>query len=69
MRDKILIVDADPFILSIIKTTLESAGYKVYTALDGESALEQFHYRRPDLMIVDIWLSRCCLKSSKIRSN
>ncbi|MCK6629744.1 MAG: response regulator [Anaerolineae bacterium] len=56
MKDKILVVDADPFILSIIKTTLESAGYKVYTALDGESALEQFHYRRPDLLIVDIML-------------
>lgn len=56
MKDKILIVDPNPFVLSMLKTTLESGGYKVYTALDGESALEQFHYRRPDLLIVDVML-------------
>lgn len=56
MKDKILVVDANPFVLSLIKTTLDAAGYKVYTALDGESALEQFHYRRPDLLILDIML-------------
>lgn len=56
MKDKILVVDANPFVLSLIKLTLDGAGYKVYTALDGESALEQFHYRQPDLLIVDVML-------------
>jgi DNA-binding response OmpR family regulator len=56
MRQKVLAIDPNPYILSIIKSTLESAGYKVLTALDGESGLEQFHYRQPDLIILDVML-------------
>lgn len=56
MRERVLAIDADPFILSIIKSTLESAGYKVFTALDGQNGLEQFHYRYPDLVILDVML-------------
>jgi DNA-binding response OmpR family regulator len=56
MREKVLAIDSNPFVLSIIKSTMESAGYKVFTALDGESGLEQFHYRQPDLIILDVML-------------
>src|SRR5512145_3116040 len=54
MRDKILAIDSNPFILSIVKSTLESAGYRVFTALDSESGLEQFRQRQPDLVILDV---------------
>ncbi|MBE7555736.1 MAG: response regulator [Anaerolineales bacterium] len=54
MRDKVLVIDSNPFILSIVKSTLESAGYRVFTALDSEGGLEQFRQRQPDLVILDV---------------
>jgi DNA-binding response OmpR family regulator len=54
MRDKVLAIDSNPFILSIVKSTLESAGYRVFTALDSESGLEQFRQRHPDLVILEV---------------
>lgn len=54
MRQRVLAIDSNPFILTIIKSTLESAGYKVFTTLDGETGLEQFHLRRPDLVILEV---------------
>ena len=56
MREKILIIDPNPFTLSIIKQVMESAGYKVLTALDGESGLQQFYERQPTFIILDIML-------------
>ncbi len=56
MKEKILVIDTDPFNLSIVKQVMESAGYKVLTALDGESGLQQFHKYQPGLIILDIML-------------
>jgi two-component system response regulator ResD len=56
MKEKILAIDSDPFTLSVIKQALESAGYRVLTALDGESGWQQFHKSRPDLVILDVML-------------
>ncbi|HXW00520.1 MAG TPA: response regulator [Anaerolineae bacterium] len=56
MREKILVIDSNPFTLSIIKQVIESPNYKVLTALDGESGLQQFHQFQPILVILDIML-------------
>jgi DNA-binding response OmpR family regulator len=56
MREKILVIDSNPFTLSIIKQVIESTNYKVLTALDGESGLQQFHQFQPVLVILDIML-------------
>jgi len=54
MKEKILAIDPNPFTLSIIKQVMEAAGYKVLTALDGESGLQQFYERQPALIILDL---------------
>lgn len=56
MKEKVLAIDTNPFVLSLIKSTLEAAGYRVFTALDGESGLEQFRQRQPDLVILEVML-------------
>lgn len=56
MKEKILAIDSDPFTLSVIKQALEATGYRVLTALDGESGLQQFHKSQPDLILLDIML-------------
>ena len=49
----LLIVDDEPDILEATKWFLELNGYKVYTAPDGERALQIIQSTRPDLMLVD----------------
>jgi DNA-binding response OmpR family regulator len=58
MKEKILAIDSDPFTLSVVKQVLEAAGYRVLTALDGESGLQQFHKSQPDLIMLDIMLPK-----------
>lgn len=40
----------------MIKPRLESWGYEVITASDGEEALKKVREERPDLIILDIML-------------
>ncbi len=58
MKGKVLVIDANPFILSTIKWAVEKTGCEVLTALDGESGLQQFNEGQPDLVILDIMLPR-----------
>lgn len=54
LRRKILAVDDEPDILSVVLIGLESENFEVITARDGRQALEcvaQFH---PDLIIMDV---------------
>ena len=41
-KRKILVVDDEPQITRVLKTTLSSQGYFVRTASNGEEALQQF---------------------------
>lgn len=56
MGNKILVVDDEVVLLETIVYNLELAGYQVYTAADGASALEMAHREKPDLMILDLML-------------
>lgn len=55
-RETILLVDDEEFILDFGKKLLVNSGYKVLTAADGESALQQFREgsEQIDLVILDL---------------
>ena len=50
---RVLIVDADPAILLLLKKMMQNAGHDVLTAQDGEAALTAALEFRPELMITD----------------
>jgi DNA-binding response OmpR family regulator len=54
----ILIVDDDPNILTLIKAALESEGWNVFTATDGEKAINLTVNLHPELIILDLLLPR-----------
>ncbi|MFW5451525.1 MAG: sigma-54-dependent transcriptional regulator [Methylophagaceae bacterium] len=52
----VLVVDDEPDIRDIIKDILEDEGYQVATASDGESARASVEQKRPQLILLDIWM-------------
>ena len=52
----ILVVDDEPGILALVKDILEDEGYEVDLAEDAESARASRRNRRPDLILLDIWM-------------
>jgi DNA-binding response OmpR family regulator len=58
MTGKILVADDSPNIREILQMNLETLGYEVITAEDGERALQQFGKEHPDLMIVDVMMPK-----------
>lgn len=55
---KILVVEDSREINEIIKLYLEKTGYKVFSALDGQQALDIFKIEKVDLIILDIMLPK-----------
>ena len=53
-KQRILIVDDEPQITRVLRTSLTSHGYDVRSAADGESALETYGDWRPDLVLTDL---------------
>lgn len=56
MAERILIVDDDKSITSVLKRGLGYEGYAVDTASDGEEGLDIARERPPDLVILDIMM-------------
>jgi diguanylate cyclase (GGDEF)-like protein len=54
----ILIADDEPDLRDILRTVLESAGYSVIEAADGEEALQHVRKQAPDLLILDYMMPR-----------
>ncbi len=54
IKSKILLVDDDTDLLSLLTIRLESQGYEVKTAESGEQALAQLPIVRPDILITDL---------------
>ena len=52
----ILVVDDEPDILALIRDILEDEGYGVDLARDADSARAARRNRRPDLVLLDIWM-------------
>jgi two-component system, OmpR family, alkaline phosphatase synthesis response regulator PhoP len=58
MKNKVLIVDDEPSILTLLQYNLEQAGYEVITAMDGETGKELAEKEFPDLIILDLMLPK-----------
>ncbi len=56
MNAKILVVDDEKKLVSLIRAYLEKEGYQVVAAFDGKSALEVWEREAPDLIVLDILL-------------
>ena len=53
---KVLIADDEPDILEILTYNLEQEGYEVFTARDGDEAIEMAKRTKPDLVVLDIMM-------------
>jgi two-component system nitrogen regulation response regulator NtrX len=56
MARDILIVDDEADIRELVSGVLADEGYEARTAGDGAQALREIEARRPDLVVLDIWL-------------
>jgi signal transduction histidine kinase len=53
---RILLVDDTPTNLKVLAEALHGQGWKTLMAADGESAIEQVEYLRPDLILLDVMM-------------
>ncbi|MRX71758.1 response regulator [Bacillus lacus] len=58
MSKKILVVDDEQSILTLLQYNLEQAGYEVLTALDGEEGFQKGLKETPDLIVLDLMLPK-----------
>lgn len=58
MSVKILVADDEPSIREVVTLYLEQEGYTVYSAADGDQAMDIEAAEEPDLLILDIMLPR-----------
>jgi len=56
MSARILVVDDEPQIGRLLRTTLGAHGYDVAVAADGQAALDQLAQWRPDVILLDLGL-------------
>ena len=59
MEQRILVVDDDPQIVRLLRAGLEQAGYSVFVAYDGETALHMLRRERPDLRAIVLPAAIC----------
>jgi DNA-binding response OmpR family regulator len=57
-KETILVVDDSPTDLRLVTSLLQSRGYQVITAGDGEEALEKASREQPRLMVLDVVLPK-----------
>jgi len=55
---RILVVDDEADISTILTVTLRRAGYEVASAADGIEAIEAIHRQAPDLILLDVMMPR-----------
>lgn len=56
MSINILVVDDEPDIRSLVQEILQDEGYNVRVAENGQAAQQAWQQRRPDLVLLDIWM-------------
>jgi len=57
-KKRILVVDDYPQVVEVLKIRLESAGYEVLAAYDGQGALNVARREHPDLILLDVLLPK-----------
>ena len=56
-KKKILLVDDDIDVISVVETILENEGYEVITATNKEDGLKKADEHKPDLAILDVMMT------------
>jgi DNA-binding response OmpR family regulator len=56
MNEKILVIDDDPGLLTLLRLGLEREGFTVITAGGGKEGLRRAYETRPDVVILDIMM-------------
>ncbi|WP_408007167.1 response regulator transcription factor [Pseudalkalibacillus sp. A8] len=56
MREKILVIEDEESINTLLQFNLEQAGFEVITAMDGVTGLELAREEHPDLIVLDLML-------------
>ncbi len=54
--DRILVVDDDPIFVKTTTAILESHGYQVDSAADGDEGLAKMREQKPDLVLLDVMM-------------
>ncbi|OGX48756.1 MAG: hypothetical protein A2306_03840 [Omnitrophica WOR_2 bacterium RIFOXYB2_FULL_38_16] len=57
MSKKILMIDDDPDFIDAVQTLLESKGYAVVTASDGQEGIAKAKKEKPDLITLDVMMT------------
>ncbi|HIQ05825.1 MAG TPA: response regulator transcription factor [Anaerolineae bacterium] len=57
-KPRILVVEDEPQMMGIIAFALETEGFEVITAYDGQQALDRVRMDQPDLMVLDVMLPK-----------
>ena len=55
---KILLIEDDPFLLSMYATKFELEGFEIISADDGEKALKAASKEKPDIILLDVLLPK-----------
>lgn len=58
MREKIMVIDDDIKITSMLRRSLAFEGYEVSTASDGQEGLKRILEKNPDLIILDLMMPK-----------
>ena len=56
VKKKVLLVDDDPDFVEAVKVIVQSGGYDVRVACDGQEGLEAVAAERPDIIILDVMM-------------
>lgn len=56
-RGRILIIDDEAFILTVIRDVLQATGFEVLTAKNGLEGIETARRERPEVIILDVMMS------------
>lgn len=57
-KPKILVIDDEPILIKLLSKRLESQGFEVLTAADGQEGFEKTLKERPDLIVSDVMMPR-----------
>lgn len=58
MKNKVLVVDDEQSIVTLLKYNLEQAGFEVITAMDGEEGRNLAELEAPEIIVLDLMLPK-----------